>query len=161
MDAGADPMTRNAAGETPWDLAQANKALKGSDAYWRLNEARFEAPGRGTRGAQTTGQAPASKADVPASGPGCLIPGYPTPDNPMHLGLPWCPASVDFQARAYALQAAGAWCAIDSGNSATSDQISARHQEINAACDRLAALGVSNCQCPAAVRPWTAPGVQH
>ena len=47
-----------------------NKALKGSDAYWRLNEARFEALGRGTRGARTTGQAPASEAGVPASGPG-------------------------------------------------------------------------------------------
>ena len=46
LDAGADPMARNAAGETPWDLAKANKALKGSDAYWRLNDARFEAPGR-------------------------------------------------------------------------------------------------------------------
>ena len=42
LDAGADPMARNAAGETPWDLAKANKALKGSDAYWRLNDARFE-----------------------------------------------------------------------------------------------------------------------
>ena len=45
LAAGADPMAWNAAGEAPWDLAKANEGLKGSDAYWRLNEARFEAPG--------------------------------------------------------------------------------------------------------------------
>ena len=64
LDAGADPMAPNAAGETPWDLAKANKALKGSDAYWRLNEARFEAPGR--RGARVAddraGRLPATRA---------------------------------------------------------------------------------------------------
>ena len=27
---------RNAAGETPWDLAQANEALQCTDGYWRL-----------------------------------------------------------------------------------------------------------------------------
>ena len=37
---------RNADGKTPWDLAEANEDLKGSDAYWRLNDARFNAPGR-------------------------------------------------------------------------------------------------------------------
>ena len=50
LDAGADPTMRNAAGETPWDLADANEALKGSDAYWRLNDARFSAPGGAARG---------------------------------------------------------------------------------------------------------------
>ena len=35
---------RNAAGETPWDLARDNEALKGSDSYWRLNNARFDQP---------------------------------------------------------------------------------------------------------------------
>ena len=33
LDAGANPAARNAAGETPWDLAKENEALKGSDAY--------------------------------------------------------------------------------------------------------------------------------
>ena len=47
LDAGANPAARNAAGETPWDLAKENEALKGSDAYWRLNDARFDAPGPG------------------------------------------------------------------------------------------------------------------
>ena len=70
LDAGTNLETQTKYGETPWDLAKANKALKGSDAYWRLNEERFEAPSRGKRGARTTGQAPASKADVPASGVG-------------------------------------------------------------------------------------------
>ena len=44
LAAGADPTARNAAGETPWDLAQANEALQGTDGYWRLNDARFDAP---------------------------------------------------------------------------------------------------------------------
>ena len=161
LDAGADPMARNAAGETPWDLAKANKALKGSDAYWRLNEARFEAPGRGARGSPTTG--PTSTSDksnvelaaaVPSSGPGCMIAGYPSPPGGVaNLGFSWCPASVTLQVRSFALQAAGAQCAIATGSSSTPEQINARRQEIKAACDRLAALGVSNCQCPASVRP--------
>ena len=41
LDAGANPMTRNAAGRTPWDLMQENDALKGSAAYWRMNDAMF------------------------------------------------------------------------------------------------------------------------
>ena len=44
LDAGANPTARNAAGETPWDLANGNETLRGSDAYWRLNEARFDEP---------------------------------------------------------------------------------------------------------------------
>ena len=61
-------------------------------------------------GRRPTRQAPAGNVDVPSSGPGCLIPGYPSPPNPMSLGLSWCPATVDFQARVFALQAAGASC---------------------------------------------------
>ena len=41
LDAGADPKARDADGMTPWDYAQTQKRLKGSDAYWRLNDARF------------------------------------------------------------------------------------------------------------------------
>ena len=40
LDAGADPLARNAAGETPWDLAQRDEYLRGTDAYRRLNDAR-------------------------------------------------------------------------------------------------------------------------
>ena len=169
LDAGADPMAPNAAGETPWDLAKGNKALKGSDAYWRLNEARFEAPGRGARGSPTTG--PTSTSDksnvelaaaVPSSGPGCMIAGYPSPPGGVaNLGFSWCPASVTLQVRSFALQAAGAQCAIATGSSSTPEQISARRQEINAACDRLAALGTrlegpnsgASCRCPAGFGP--------
>ena len=42
LDAGADPKARAEDGETPWDAAQRNEALKGTDVYWRLNDARFE-----------------------------------------------------------------------------------------------------------------------
>ena len=40
-DAGADAKARTKAGETPWDLAKENNAIKGTDAYWRLNDERF------------------------------------------------------------------------------------------------------------------------
>ena len=45
LAAGADAMMRTAMGRTPWDIAQDNEKLKGTDAYWRLNDARFNAPG--------------------------------------------------------------------------------------------------------------------
>ena len=78
------------------------------------------------------------------------------PTNVQGLGLNWCPSNVGFQRRAFALQAAGAWCAIGAGTSSTPEQINARHQEINAACDGLDALGARGgppCQCPAGYRP--------
>ena len=166
LAAGADAAARNAAGKTPWDLAQENEALKGSDAYWRLNDARFNAPGPDARRAPAGGHptaavpggatvgAPAGTVSDGATGVQCEIPGYPSPPGgAANVGLSWCPASVGIQVRALALQAAGAQCAIATGSSSTPEQINARRQEINAACDRLAALDVSNCQCPAGLRP--------
>ena len=94
--------------------------------------------------------APRSATDrnTTAAGP-CFIPGYPSPPGGVaNLGLPWCPATVGFQARAFALQAAGAQCAISTGSSATPEQIRVRRQEIQTACAYLAALGVPNCRCP-------------
>ena len=44
LAAGADPRAPNAAGETPWDLAQENERLRDTDAYRRLNDARFDRP---------------------------------------------------------------------------------------------------------------------
>ena len=41
LDAGADATAKNGGGETAWDLIQDNEALKGSKAYWRLNELRY------------------------------------------------------------------------------------------------------------------------
>ena len=91
-------------------------------------------------------------------GGSCEIPGYPSPPGGVaNVGLPWCPASVDFQVRAFALQAAGAKCAIATGSSSTPEQIQARRREIAAACGRLAALserdGINNCRCPAGYGP--------
>ena len=154
LDAGADPNARTEDGETPWDYAKDRESLKRSDAYWRLNDARFEAPGGGAHRSPTTRQAPAGNVDFPGGGPGCMIAGYPSPPGGVaNLGFPWCPASVSMQVRSFALQAAGAQCAIATGSSSTPEQISARRQEINAACDRLAALGAPNCQCPPGLRP--------
>ena len=41
LEAGADPAARDKAGKTPWDYAERNAGLKGTDVYWRLNEERF------------------------------------------------------------------------------------------------------------------------
>ena len=80
----------------------------------------------------------------------CQVPGYPNPPGGVsNLGFSWCPASVGLQVRSFALQAAGAECAIATGSSSTPEQIEARRREIRAACDRLSALGQGNCQCPA------------
>lgn len=78
----------------------------------------------------------------------CEIPGYPNPGNMANLGLSSCPATVDFQVRSFALQAAGAQCAIATGSASTPEQIQARRQEIKVTCERLAALGVPHCRCP-------------
>ena len=49
LDVGADPTAQNAEGRTPWDLADENDYLRGSDAYWRLNDARFNPPRQDSR----------------------------------------------------------------------------------------------------------------
>ena len=100
-----------------------------------------------------TGGGPAGNTGGAAGGGPCQIPGYPSPPGGVaNLGLAWCPSSVSMQVRSFALQAAGAQCAIATGSSSTPEQINARRQEITAACDRLAALGARlggpNCRCP-------------
>ena len=99
----------------------------------------------------TAGSAAAALAGTSGGG-SCEIPGYPSPPGgAANLGLPWCPASVSMQARAFALQAAGAQCAIATGSSSTPAQVQARRREIDASCGRLAALsarGGTNCRCP-------------
>ena len=126
-----------------------NRKLKGSDAYWRLNDARYEPLGGGARRVPTAIPEPAGNEDVPASGTGCQVQGYPSPaGGVVNLGFSWCPASVDLQVRAFALQAAGAQCAIATGSSSTPEQIEARRREIQAACDRLSALSQGTCQRP-------------
>ena len=42
LEGGADPGARNDGGFTPFDYAKENEALRGTDAYWLLNEGRFE-----------------------------------------------------------------------------------------------------------------------
>ena len=159
LAAGANPGLRNADGLTPWDLADQNEALKGSDIYWRLNDAQFNAPLQESRrptAPDLAGQQAAASERLARQGPACEIPGYPTPADVQSIGLSWCGSTVGFQRRAFALQAAGAWCAIDGGTSSSPDQISARHQEINAACDALDAFAVQGgppCQCPDGYRP--------
>jgi ankyrin repeat protein len=41
LAAGADEKAKNKDGKTPWDLAQNNKALKGTKDYWALNDAQY------------------------------------------------------------------------------------------------------------------------
>ena len=85
----------------------------------------------------------------PAAAEECEIPGYPnSPGGVMNLGLSWCPATIDLPVRSLALHAASAHCALATGHSSTPGQIQARRQDIQAACEGLAALDNSNCQCP-------------
>jgi hypothetical protein len=42
LNAGADAAVIDDLGQTPWSLANDNSRLKGTDAYWALNDARFE-----------------------------------------------------------------------------------------------------------------------
>ena len=42
IEAGVDPSARDKDGKTPFDYAKDNEALRGTDVYWRLNEARFK-----------------------------------------------------------------------------------------------------------------------
>ena len=162
LEAGADPGLRNAEGRTPWDLADQNEALKASDVYWRLNDAQFNAPREESRrptAPDLADQQPAASERPPHQGPACEIPGYPAPDDVQSMGVSWCESNVDFQRRVFALQAAGAWCAIAEGTSSSPEQVSARHQEINAAGHTLDALDAlapprgTSCQCPAGYRP--------
>ena len=41
LDAGADSKAKNEEGKTPWDYAQKNDDLKGTKAYWALNDAQY------------------------------------------------------------------------------------------------------------------------
>ena len=176
LDAGAAAGLRNDQRQTAWELATQNDSeyLKDSEAYWRLNEARFQAsrmamvPDREARTAEatqrqelplTSGPTPSGETRVGAiNGPGtCEIPGFPHPNDVRGIGLGWCPSSVNFQLRAIALQAAGAWCGIRTGSASTAAEVSAGHDIVNTACDRLDALtgngGGPSCQCPSGYRP--------
>ena len=42
LDSGADGSVKDSKGKTAWDHAQSNEKLKGTDAYWMLNDARFK-----------------------------------------------------------------------------------------------------------------------
>jgi ankyrin repeat protein len=41
LAAGADAKAKDKDGETPWALAQENEKLKGTKAYWALNDAQY------------------------------------------------------------------------------------------------------------------------
>ncbi|WP_051304275.1 ankyrin repeat domain-containing protein [Calidithermus chliarophilus] len=41
LELGADPKARTLDGSTAWDLVQRNDRLRGTPAYWRLNDLRF------------------------------------------------------------------------------------------------------------------------
>ena len=92
LNAGADPTARNANGETAWDAAQSNEQIKGADAYWRLNDARFNTPRQDSRRPTTPldrrldAASEASRSEARA----CEISGYPTPADFQTLGLNWC-----------------------------------------------------------------------
>ena len=42
LNSGSDAKATDKDGETPWDLAQENEKLKGTKAYWALNDAQYD-----------------------------------------------------------------------------------------------------------------------
>ena len=42
LDAGADATIKTKDGKTPFDLAAENPEVKGTAAYWRLNDAQYK-----------------------------------------------------------------------------------------------------------------------
>ena len=77
LEGGANPNARNAAGRTPWDLAQENDRLRDSDAYWRLNDARYNTAPQGSRRPVSTprGQRLAGAVSRESLERACEIPG--------------------------------------------------------------------------------------
>ena len=41
LDAGAGAVARTRDGQTPWNVIPEDSPLRGTDAYWRLDDARF------------------------------------------------------------------------------------------------------------------------
>lgn len=91
-----------------------------------------------------------SAAVQPARRAECLSLGLPNPDSAEALAIRWCLAGVDFQARAFALSAAGTRCALATASSSTSQQIAARQRPTADLCARLdeqtARLGSLECR---------------
>ena len=150
LDAGADPSAEDDDGITPWDLAKENDELRGSDAYWRMNDARFTDPPREVRSPTTTPPAArevaaASDRQPQRSGQGCEIAGNATSASIKSLVLSWCGPSVDFRKRALARRAAGAWCVISGATLSTPQQIYARQLETSG--PRHAGCAVSLVKC--------------
>lgn len=141
------------------DLVKSSEAAmaRQREAQWVQEAAQQvrDAEQQAQRLAETAAQE--SRSAGTGNGPqACEVPGFPRPADVQSLGLNWCPSNVDFQLRAIALQAAGAWCAILGGTSSTPEQIAARHSEIGEICDRLDALdslSTVSCRCPSGYRP--------
>ena len=141
LKGGADPNARDNNRETPLQRAKNHMTPA-------LRRVLLSAG----QGGGFVGSATGNTGAAAGGGP-CQIPGYPKPPGGVkNLGLPWCPASVGMQVRAFALQAAGAQCAISLGSSSTPEQIESARRGIRAACDRLEAWGEGNCQCPPGLR---------
>ena len=97
-----------------------------------------------------------------SGGGSCKIPGYPTPPGGLAgVGLAWCPASVNFQVRVFALQAAGIQCSVAAVPDPPPEVVSRARSQIREVCGRLAALGTrldgpnsgASCRCPAGFGP--------
>ena len=135
LDAGADPMAEDDDSITPWNLAKENDELRGSDAYWGMNDARFADPPREVRPPATTLAdrrefAVASEPQSQRPRPGCEIPGKPTPTDIRNVSASWCAPTVDFHRDTVALQATRTLRAIDDGSSSRHEHVNARRYDV-------------------------------
>ena len=171
LNSGAKVTAKDKFGESPLDLAE--ESNKHPDVIRELLNAGDEPgsqslPNQERRRAEwgTDAQEETTNAWVPRQTRGnlkhkCEIPGYYEGNfgDTMRLGLSWCPNTVDFQTRAFALQIAGMWCTIYSGEfSAT--QVETRKAQIRQVCEQLDALARHNgvqdicgCDVSPGIRP--------
>ena len=91
---------------------------------------------------------------VSASDGRCEIPGYPSPPGGVeNLGFSWCPASGNFQVRAFALPAASIQCSVAAVPNPPPEAVSRARSQIHEVCGRLGAPNGIPCRCPPGYGP--------
>ena len=169
LDAGADPLAPDGRGKTPWDYAQENQALQGSDAYWDMNDARFDSPNFGQtrppgaaspgerRGGGDVGTPRTTSGAGSATSGQCEIPGVAEGDpalfDPNNIRLSWC--NVAGQIQYLALDAELLRCQFNTPGGVLPDRVGEFREAMKRSCDTVDAMathGGVDCRCPQSYR---------